>query len=130
MDIRKSLSESAQSPQDLDDDDLTELFKILQLAIQAHSTDHYVTAPMLDAFSQAIFENRDTWSYFEGPPEPPKKLPYRDDGDCFDDDYTYEFEYDIMTAEDGEWIAVCLNSTGFVVGKQALMSEPQRGTLT
>ena len=95
--VSDRLAHAAKSPHDLTDNDLVQLYTILQSAVHAHSRDHNASAPMLDAFVEEIFNNWTCTGHLEPAPGAPKKLPYRDpDADeGYDNnggaDYSYEY---------------------------------------
>jgi hypothetical protein len=90
--ISKRLKRATSNPQDLTDQDLAELYKILQRAIVAHSESYGPTAPMLDAFVKAIFHDWSAQPHLVARPRKPAKFPYREDEGGFDDE-AYEFRH-------------------------------------
>lgn len=99
--ISKRLKRAAKNPEDLTDEDLAELYKILQRAVVAHSESYGPTAPMLDAFVKAIFRNWSARPHLIAPPGAPAKFPYSEDGDKFED-RLYEFQHCDLTPEESK----------------------------
>lgn len=85
--IERRIAIPVERPQDLTNDDLTELCYILQVAIKSHPADYKVSAHMLKTFVEEIFKDWASSGDLLPLPGAPKMLPYYDSG--VDDPFTY-----------------------------------------